>query len=47
MCGYPFFIPEFVLFTNSSLFWFKIANERSEFRNYLYLKRLCYMHILI
>ena len=35
MCGYPFFIPEFVLFTNSSLFWFKIANERSEFRNYL------------
>ena len=37
MCGYPFFIPEFVLFTNSSLFWFKIANERSEFRNYLIL----------
>ena len=36
MCGYPFFIPEFVLFTNSSLFWSKIANERSEFRNYLF-----------
>lgn len=35
MSGYPFFIPEFVLCTNSSLFWFKIANELREFRNYL------------
>ena len=34
--GYPLFIPEFVLCTNSSLFWFKIANEHREFRNYLY-----------
>lgn len=37
MPGYPLFIPEFVLCTNSSLFWFKIANELSEFRNYLYI----------
>ena len=35
MSSYPFFIPEFVLCTNSSLFSFKIANEPSEFRNYL------------
>ena len=35
MSGYPLFIPEFVLCTNSSLFWFKNANEPSEFRNYL------------
>ena len=35
MSGYPLFFPEFVLCTNSSLFWFKIANELSEFRNYL------------
>lgn len=35
MSSYPFFIPEFVLCTNSSLFWFKIANELREFRNYL------------
>ena len=35
MSGYPFFIPGFVLCTNSSLFWFKIANKLSEFRNYL------------
>ena len=35
MSGYPLFIPEFVLCTNSSLFWFKIANELREFRNYL------------
>lgn len=35
MFGYPHFIPEFVQSTNSSLFWFKIANELSEFRNYL------------
>ena len=31
MSGYPLFIPEFVLCTNSSLFWFKIANELSNF----------------
>ena len=37
MFGYPHFIPEFVQSTNSSLFWFKIANELSEFRNYLLL----------
>lgn len=36
MSGYPFFIPGFVLCTNSSLFWFKIANKLSKFRNYLY-----------
>ena len=35
MSSYPFFIPEFVLCANSSLFSFKIANEPSEFRNYL------------
>ena len=35
MSSYPFFIPGFVLCTNSSLFSFKIANEPSEFRNYL------------
>ena len=35
MSDYPFFIPEVVLFTNSSLFWFKVANEHREFRNYL------------
>ena len=35
MSGYPLFIPEFVLCTNSSLFWFKIENELREFRNYL------------
>ena len=35
MSGYPHFIPEFVLCTNSSLFWFRIANELSKFRNYL------------
>ena len=35
MCDYPFFIPQVVLFANSSLFWFKVANEHREFRNYL------------
>ena len=35
MSSYPFFIPEFVLCANSSLFSFKIANEPSEFHNYL------------
>ena len=35
MSSHPFFIPEFVLCANSSLFSFKIANEPSEFRNYL------------
>lgn len=42
MFGYPHFIPEFVQSTNSSLFWFKIANELSEFRNYL-----SYLHHII
>ena len=36
MCDYPFFIPQVVLFANSSLFWFKVTNEHREFRNYLY-----------
>ena len=35
MSSYPLFIPEFVLCANSSLYSFKIANEPSEFRNYL------------
>ena len=35
MSSYPHFIPEFVCCTNSSLFFIKIANELSEFRNYL------------
>ena len=35
MSCYLHFIPEFVLCTNSSLFWFRIANKLSEFRNYL------------
>ena len=37
MCDYPFFIPQVVLFANSSLFWFKVTNEHREFRNYLFL----------
>ena len=37
MCDYPFFIPQVVLFANSSLFWFKVTNEHREFRNYLYV----------
>ena len=37
MSGYLHFIPEFVLCTNSSLFWFRIANKLSEFRNYLFV----------
>ena len=40
MSGYPFFIPGFVLCTNSSLFWFKIANKLSEFRNYLFILKI-------
>ena len=36
MSGYPLFILEFVLCTNSSWFWFRIANELCEFRNYLF-----------
>ena len=40
MSSYPFFIPEFVLCANSSLFSFKIANEPSEFRNYLVIPYL-------
>ena len=38
MCDYPFFIPQVVLFANSSLFWFKVTNEHREFRNYLFYK---------
>lgn len=37
MCDYPFFIPQVVLFANSSLFWFKVTNEHREFRNYLFI----------
>ena len=40
MSDYPFFIPQVVLFANSSLFWFKVANEHREFRNYLLFIRL-------
>ena len=44
MCDYPFFIPQVVLFANSSLFWFKVTNEHREFRNYLnYLKTSCFV----
>lgn len=35
MSDYPLFIPEFMLYTKSSLLWFKITNEPREFRNYL------------
>lgn len=38
MFGYPLFITGFVLCTNPYLFKFKIANELSEFRNYLFVK---------
>lgn len=41
MSDYPFFIPQVVLFANSSLFWFKVANEHREFRNYLFFKKIC------
>lgn len=41
MSGYLHFIPEFVLCTNSSLFWFRIANKLSEFRNYLGYNKKC------
>ena len=41
MCDYPFFIPQVVLFANSSLFWFKVTNEHREFRNYLFKSYLC------
>lgn len=40
MCDYPFFIPQVVLFANSSLFWFKVTNEHREFRNYLILYKI-------
>ncbi len=40
MSDYPFFIPEVVLCANSSLFWFKVANEHREFRNYLILTNI-------
>ena len=42
MCDYPFFIPQVVLFANSSLFWFKVTNEHREFRNYLYSSSISY-----
>lgn len=35
MSDYPLFIPEFMLYTKSSLLWFKITTELREFRNYL------------
>jgi len=41
MCDYPFFIPQVVLFANSSLFWFKVTNEHREFRNYLLIDSYC------
>ena len=47
MSGYPLFIPEFVLCTNSSLFWFKIENELREFRNYLIILILFFAYQLI
>ena len=46
MSGYPLFIPEFVLCTNSSLFWYKIANELREFRNYLLFLNLL-LHLVL
>ena len=36
MSDYPLFIPEFMLYTKSSLLWFKITTKLREFRNYLY-----------
>lgn len=42
MCDYPFFIPQVVLFANSSLFWFKVTNEHREFRNYLSILNTVY-----
>lgn len=45
MCDYPFFIPQVVLFANSSLFWFKVTNEHREFRNYLFNYRNGTMNI--
>lgn len=42
MSDYPFFIPQVVLFANSSLFWFKVANEHREFRNYLFCNIILY-----
>ena len=45
MCDYPFFIPQVVLFANSSLFWFKVTNEHREFRNYLFIS-IAYFHLL-
>lgn len=44
MPDYPLFIPEFVLCTNSSSFWFKIANELNEFRNYLHYNILFFVN---
>ena len=35
MSDYPLFIPEFMLYTKSSLLWFKITTKLREFRNYL------------
>ena len=36
MSDYPLFIPEFMLYTKSSLLWFKITTKLREFRNYLF-----------
>lgn len=46
MCDYPFFIPQVVLFANSSLFWFKVTNEHREFRNYLIIIILIVIKII-
>lgn len=46
MCDYPFFIPQVVLFANSSLFWFKVTNEHREFRNYLFFRCFIVDHFL-
>ena len=39
MSDYPLFIPEFMLYTKSSLLWFKITTKLREFRNYLIMDR--------
>ena len=39
MSDYPLFIPEFMLYTKSSLLWFKITTKLREFRNYLFVNK--------
>ena len=46
MSDYPLFIPEFMLYTKSSLLWFKITTELREFRNYLHIFFLFFLTIL-